>query len=135
MFQQRLALNVANKPSLPSRAESTDKLLKLKFKKIKESARARDLKSMREGILTWGKILFSDSSCDTLKKLALKLDDSHILNQFTELDRELFRNDSDKGSNLDCDLLIERLTAQAKLRQKNHVPKDNYHELKNLYPT
>ena len=135
MFQQRRALNVANKPSLPSRAESTDKLLKLKFKKIKESARARDLKSMREGILTWGKILFSDSSCDTLKKLALKLDDSHILNQFTELDRELFRNDSDKGSNLDCDLLIERLTAQAKLRQKNHVPKDNYHELKNLYPT
>jgi hypothetical protein len=105
------------------------------FKKIKESARTRDLKSMREGILAWGKILFSDGSCDTLKKLALKLDDSYILNQFKELDRELFRNGDDKDSSLNCDHLIERLAEQGKLKQKNHVLENNYHDLKNLYPT
>ena len=135
MFQQRRALNSANKPSLPSSSESTDKLLKVKFKRIKESARTRDLKSMRERILTWGKILFTDDSCDTLKKLALKLDDSDILNQFRELDRELFRNGDDKVSSLDCDYLIERLAEQGKLRQENHALENNYHELKNLYPT
>ena len=135
MFQQRRALNSTNKPSLPSSSESTDKLLKVKFKKIKESAHTRDLKSMREGILTWGKILFSDDSCDTLKKLALKLDDLDILNQFKELDRELFRNGDDKGSRLDCDHLIERLAEQGKSRQENHALENNYHELKNLYPT
>ena len=135
MFQQRRALNSANKPSFPSSSESTDKLLKVKFKKIKESAHTRDLKSMREGILTWGKILFSDDSCDTLKKLALKLDDLDILNQFKELDRELFRNGDNKVSSLDCDYLIERLAEQGKLRQENHALENNYHELKNLYPT
>lgn len=135
MFQQRRALNSTNKPSLPSSSESTDKLLKVKFKKIKESAHTRDLKSMREGILTWGKILFSDDSCDTLKKLALKLDDLDILNQFKELDRELFRNGDNKVSSLDCDYLIERLAEQGKLRQENHALENNYHELKNLYPT
>ena len=135
LFQQRRALNSANKPSLPSSSESTNKLLRVEFKRIKESARTRDLKSMREGILTWGKILFSDDSCDTLKKLALKLDDLDILNQFKELDRELFRNSDDKGSRLDCDHLIERLAEQGKLRQKNHALENNYHELKNLYPT
>ena len=135
MFQQRRALNSANKPSFPSSSESTDKLLKVEFKRIKESARTRDLKSMREGILTWGKILFSDDSCDTLKKLALKLDDLDILNQFKELDRELFRNGDDKVSSLDCDYLIERLAEQGKLRQGNHALENNYHGLKNLYPT
>ena len=135
MFQQRRALNSTNKPSLPSSSESTDKLLKVKFKKIKESAHTRDLKSMREGILTWGKILFSDDSCDTLKKLALKLDDLDILNQFKELDRELFRNGDNKVSSLDCDYLIKRLAEQGKLRQENHALENNYHELKNLYPT
>ena len=135
MFHQRRVLNSANKPSLPSSSESTNKLLKVEFKRIKESARTRDLKSMREGILTWGKILFSDDSCDTLKKLALKLDDLDILNQFKELDRELFRNGDDKGSRLDCDHLIERLAEQGKLRQKNHALENNYHGLKNLYPT
>jgi len=135
LFQQRRALNFANKPSLPTSSESTDKLLKVTFKKIKESARTRDLKSMREGILAWGKILFSDGSCDTLKKLALKLDDSYILNQFKELDRELFRNGDDKDSSLNCDHLIERLAEQGKLKQKNHVLENNYHDLKNLYPT
>jgi hypothetical protein len=135
MFRQRRALNSTNKPSLPSSSESTDKLLKVKFKKIKESAHTRDLKSMREGILTWGKILFSDDSCDTLKKLALKLDDLDILNQFKELDRELFRNGDNKVSSLDCDYLIERLAEQGKLRQENHALENNYHELKNLYPT
>ena len=135
MFQQRRALNSANKPSLPPSSESTDKLLKLEFKRIKESARTRDLKSMREGILTWGKILFSDDSCDTLKKLALKLDDLDILNQFKELDRELFRNGDNKVPSLDCDYLIERLAQQGKLRQENHALENNYHELKNLYPT
>ena len=135
MFQQRRALNSANKPSFPSSSESTDKLLKVEFKRIKESARTRDLKSMREEILTWGKILFSDDSCDTLKKLALKLDDLDILNQFKELDRELFRNGDDKVSSLDCDYLIERLAEQGKLRQGNHALENNYHGLKNLYPT
>ena len=135
MFQQRRALNSANKPSFPSSSESTDKLLKVEFKRIKESARTRNLKSMREEILTWGKILFSDDSCDTLKKLALKLDDLDILNQFKELDRELFRNGDDKVSSLDCDYLIERLAEQGKLRQGNHALENNYHGLKNLYPT
>ena len=135
MFHQRRVLNSANKPSLPSSSESTNKLLKVEFKRIKESARTRDLKSMREGILTWGKILFSDDSCDTLKKLALKLDDLDILNQFKELDRELFRNGDDKVSSLDCDYLIERLAEQGKLRQGNHALENNYHGLKNLYPT
>ena len=135
MFQQRRALNSANTPSFPSSSESTDKLLKVEFKRIKESARTRDLKSMREEILTWGKILFSDDSCDTLKKLALKLDDLDILNQFKELDRELFRNGDDKVSSLDCDYLIERLAEQGKLRQGNHALENNYHGLKNLYPT
>ena len=82
-----------------------------------------------------GKILFSDDSCDTLKKLALKLDDLDILNQFKELDRELFRNGDDKVSSLDCDYLIERLAEQGKLRQGNHALENNYHGLKNLYPT
>ena len=135
IFQRRRMLKVVSNLSGPTKTLSADNILKLNFKKIERGARSRDLMSMREGILAWGKIICSDKSCNTLKKLAQKLEDTDISNQFIELDRELFRGDDKNESKLDCDLLLKRLEAKGTLMRKSHEPKTNIYELRDLYPT
>ena len=121
-------------PALAKRSTETQTsaLLNLKqqLKVIETQAQRNDLIGMRDGILTWGQCLFSETPPTTIKQLATLLDDADLEAQFVQLDRQLYKGDSADG--LDITLLLKRLKQQSTFSRATKP--DLGAGLKPLYP-
>lgn len=121
-------------PALVKRSTETQTsaLLNLKqqLKAIETQAQRNDLIGMRDGILTWGQCLFSETPPTTIKQLATLLGDADLEAQFVQLDRQLYKGDSADG--LDIILLLKRLKQQSTFSRA--AKPDLGAGLKPLYP-
>lgn len=121
-------------PALVKRSTETQTsaLLNLKqqLKAIETQAQRNDLIGMRDGILTWGQCLFSETPPTTIKQLATLLGDADLEAQFVQLDRQLYKGDSADG--LDITLLLKRLKQQSTFSRA--AKPDLGAGLKPLYP-
>ena len=105
--------------------------LKQKLKAIEIQAHKNNLMSMRDAILVWGRQLFAETPPTTLKDLSLLLADLELQQQFTQLDRQLYKDDA-SGDQLDIQLLLQRLKQQSSFSRKSTAKRGQ--ELQSLYP-
>lgn len=105
--------------------------LKQKLKAIEIEAHKNNLMGMRDAILVWGRQLFAQTPPTTLKELSLLLADVELQHQFTQLDRQLFKDDA-SGDQLDIELLLKRLKQQSSFSRKSTAKRGQ--ELQSLYP-
>ena len=105
--------------------------LKQKFKAIEIQADKNNMMGMRDAILVWGRQLFAETPPTTLKDLSLLLADVELQQQFTQLDRQLYKDDA-SGDQLDIQLLLQRLKQQSSFSRKSTATRGQ--ELKSLYP-
>ena len=105
--------------------------LKQKLKAIEIQADKNNLMGMREAILVWGRQLFAETPPTTLKDLSLLLADMELQQQFTPLDRQLYKADT-SGDPLDIPLLLKRLKQQSNFSRKSTAERGQ--ELQSLYP-
>jgi len=105
--------------------------LKQKFKAIEIQADKNNMMGMRDAILVWGRQLFAETPPTTLKDLSLLLADVELQQQFTQLDRQLYKDDA-SGDQLDIQLLLQRLKQQSSFSRKSTATRGQ--ELQSLYP-
>ena len=105
--------------------------LKQKLKAIEIQADKNNLMGMRDAILVWGRQLFAETPPTTLKDLSLLLADMELQQQFTQLDRQLYKADT-SGDPLDIPLLLKRLKQQSSFSRKSTAKRGQ--ELQSLYP-
>ena len=105
--------------------------LKQKFKAIEIQADKNNMMGMRDAILIWGRQLFAETPPTTLKDLSLLLADLELQQQFTQLDRQLYK-DNASGDQLDIQLLLQRLKQQSSFSRKSTATRGQ--ELQSLYP-
>ena len=105
--------------------------LKQKFKAIEIQADKNNMMGMRDAILVWGRQLFAETPPTTLKDLSLLLADLELQQQFTQLDRQLYKDDA-SGDQLDIQLLLQRLKQQSSFSRKSTAKRGQ--ELQSLYP-
>ena len=105
--------------------------LKQKFKAIEIQADKNNMMGMRDAILVWGRQLFAETPPTTLKDLSLLLADLELQQQFTQLDRQLYK-DNASGDQLDIQLLLQRLKQQSSFSRKSTATRGQ--ELQSLYP-
>ena len=105
--------------------------LKQKFKAIEIQADKNNMMGMRDAILVWGRQLFAETPPTTLKDLSLLLADLELQQQFTQLDRQLYKDDA-SGDQLDIQLLLQRLKQQSSFSRKSTATRGQ--ELQSLYP-
>ncbi|MGX4675986.1 BatD family protein [SAR92 clade bacterium H246] len=105
--------------------------LKQKFKAIEIQADKNNMMGMRDAILVWGRQLFAETPPTTLKDLSLLLADVELQQQFTQLDRQLYKDDA-SGDQLDIQLLLQRLKQQSSFSRKSTAKRGQ--ELQSLYP-
>ncbi len=105
--------------------------LKQKLKAIEIQADKNNLMGMRDAILVWGRQLFAETPPTTLKDLSLLLADMELQQQFTQLDRQLYKADT-SGDPLDIPLLLKRLKQQSSFSRKSTAERGQ--ELQSLYP-
>jgi hypothetical protein len=105
--------------------------LKQKLKAIEIQADKNNLMGMRDAILVWGRQLFAETPPTTLKDLSLLLADMELQQQFTQLDRQLYKADT-SGDPLDIPLLLKRLKQQSNFSRKSTAERGQ--ELQSLYP-
>lgn len=105
--------------------------LKQKFKAIEIQADKNNMMGMRDAILVWGRQLFAETPPTTLKDLSLLLADLELQQQFTQLDRQLYK-DNASGDQLDIQLLLQRLKQQSSFSRKSTAKRGQ--ELQSLYP-
>lgn len=105
--------------------------LKQKLKAIEIQADKNNLMGMRDAILVWGRQLFAETPPTTLKDLSLLLADMELQQQFTQLDRQLYKADT-SGDPLDIPLLLKRLKQQSGFSRKSTAERGQ--ELQSLYP-
>ena len=86
-------------------------------------------------ILIWGKTLFSERPPNTLKALAVSLQDTAIQQQFEQLDRQLYQGIMGDSEALDIDQLLRHLRKQSTFSRGTNQAKSAGHGLKDLYPT
>ena len=105
--------------------------LKQKFKAIEIQADKNNMMGMRDAILVWGRQLFAETPPTTLKDLSLLLADLELQQQFTQLDRQLYKDDA-SGDQLDIQLLLQRLKQQSSFSRKSTATRGQ--KLQSLYP-
>ncbi len=105
--------------------------LKQKFKAIEIQADKNNMMGMRDAILVWGRQLFAETPPTTLKDLSLLLADLELQQQFTQLDRQLYKDDA-SGDQLDIQLLLQRLKQQSSFSRKSTAKRGQ--KLQSLYP-
>lgn len=105
--------------------------LKQKLKAIEIQADKNNLMGMRDAILVWGRQLFAETPPTTLKDLSLLLADMELQQQFTQLDRQLYKADT-SGDPLDIPLLLKRLKQQSSFSRKSTAERGQ--KLQSLYP-
>ena len=105
--------------------------LKQKFKAIEIQADKNNMMGMRDAILVWGRQLFAETPPTTLKDLSLLLADLELQQQFTQLDRQLYK-DNASGDQLDIQLLLQRLKQQSGFSRKSTAKRGQ--EFQSLYP-
>jgi len=105
--------------------------LKQKFKAIEIQADKNNMMGMRDAILVWGRQLFAETPPTTLKDLSLLLADVELQQQFTQLDRQLYKDDA-SGDQLDIQLLLQRLKQQSSFSRKSTAKRGQ--KLQSLYP-
>jgi hypothetical protein len=105
--------------------------LKQKFKAIEIQADKNNMMGMRDAILIWGRQLFAETPPTTLKDLSLLLADLELQQQFTQLDRQLYKDDA-SGDQLDIQLLLQRLKQQSSFSRKSTAKRGQ--KLQSLYP-
>ena len=105
--------------------------LKQKLKAIEIQADKNNLMGMRDAILVWGRQLFAETPPTTLKDLSLLLADMELQQQFTQLDRQLYKADT-SGDSLDIPLLLKHLKQQSSFSRKSTAKRGQ--ELQSLYP-
>ena len=105
--------------------------LKQKFKAIEIQADKNNMMGMRDAILVWGRQLFAETPPTTLKDLSLLLADLELQQQFTQLDRQLYKDDA-SGDQLDIQLLLQRLKQQSGFSRKSTAKRGQ--EFQSLYP-
>lgn len=105
--------------------------LKQKFKAIEIQADKNNMMGMRDAILVWGRQLFAETPPTTLKDLSLLLADVELQQQFTQLDRQLYKDDA-SGDQLDIQLLLQRLKQQSSFSRKSTAKRGQ--EFQSLYP-
>ena len=105
--------------------------LKQKFKAIEIQADKNNMMGMRDAILVWGRQLFAETPPTTLKDLSLLLADLELQQQFTQLDRQLYKDDA-SGDQLDIQLLLQRLKQQSSFSRKSTAKRGQ--EFQSLYP-
>lgn len=105
--------------------------LKQKLKAIEIQADKNNLMGMRDAILVWGRQLFAETPPTTLKDLSLLLADMELQQQFTQLDRQLYKADT-SGDPLDIPLLLKRLKQQSGFSRKSTAERGQ--KLQSLYP-
>ena len=105
--------------------------LKQKFKAIEIQADKNNMMGMRDAILVWGRQLFAETPPTILKDLSLLLADLELQQQFTQLDRQLYK-DNASGDQLDIQLLLQRLKQQSSFSRKSTATRGQ--ELQSLYP-
>lgn len=128
LFGRRRQLPVTQTSS----ATKTSALLNLKqhLKGVETQAKQNNLMGMRDGILVWGQCLFAETPPTTLKQLAALLDDTELQEQFAQLDRQLYKGETDDV--LDITLLLKRLKQQSNFSRGGKT--DLGAGLKPLYP-
>lgn len=110
-------------------------ILKQHFKAIELQAETGNLSAVREAILMWGRILFTENPPKTLRALAMELEDRELQRQFDQLDRQLYQDDEHTVNSLDLTLLLARLSKQSRFRAKKGSEHHNDHQLRELYPS
>ena len=115
--------------------ESARLSLRQRLKAVQLAADANNLMAMRDAILAWGKVLFSDTPPNTLKALAMDLQDADLGGQFEQLDRELYKGITLDSEALDIDLLLRRLKTQSTFSRGAGDGKKTGRGLEDLYPT
>ena len=125
-----------DKTQITSKPEHSALLtLKQQLKAIEDAAKNDDYMAMRDAILIWGKTLFSERPPNTLKALAVSLQDTAIQQQFEQLDRQLYQGIMGDSEALDIDQLLRHLRKQSTFSRGTNQAKSAGHGLKDLYPT
>ena len=105
--------------------------LKQQLKAIEIQAKQNNLRGMRDAILSWGQCLFAETPPTTLKELAELLDDAELQQQFAQLDRQLYKGETDNEL-LDITELLKFLKQQSTFSRSTKVSRGI--GLKPLYP-
>ena len=105
--------------------------LKQQLKAIEIQAKQNNLRGMRDAILSWGQCLFAETPPTTLKELAELLDDAELQQQFAQLDRQLYKGETDNEL-LDITELLKCLKQQSTFSRSTKVSRGI--GLKPLYP-
>jgi hypothetical protein len=101
------------------------------LKKIEKLAADNRLAEMRDSIIHWGAEVFSQQPPRSLNQLADLMANSELKQQFNQLDQSLFKADSGKDANVDCQSIIKALRQFVPVKTPNHSARK---ELKPLYP-
>ena len=121
--------NTPSRPVLEEKNNITN--AKYWLNQTAKHAADNNLGVMRDSILLWGAEVFSQQPPRSLNQLADLMANSELKQQFDILDKELFKPDSKKSTELDTAVIIKSL----KNFKPASVKKGRGIKLKSLYPT
>ncbi|MBT3797523.1 MAG: protein BatD [Porticoccaceae bacterium] len=108
--------------------------LKQQLRAIESEAKDENLMAMRDAILRWGKILFTENPPSTLKSLGDLLGNPSISQLFAQLDQQLYQHNGVPATTLDVTLLLASLKKESNF-SRGSASKDNAGTaLQSLYP-
>ena len=108
--------------------------LKQQLRAIESEAKDENLMAMRDAILRWGKILFTENPPSTLKSLGDLLGNPSISQLFAQLDQQLYQYNGVPETTLDVALLLASLKKESNF-SRGSASKDNAGTaLQSLYP-
>ena len=108
--------------------------LKQQLRAIESEAKDENLMAMRDAILRWGKILFTENPPSTLKSLGDLLGNPSISQLFAQLDQQLYQYNGVPETTLDVALLLASLKKESNFN-RGSASKDNAGTaLQSLYP-
>ncbi len=115
----------------PKKAPEAVITAKQQLKKIEKLAANNQLAEMRDSILHWGAEVFPQQPPRSLNQLADLMENSELKQQFSQLDKSLFKADSDKEFEVESVNIIKALKKFVPVKIKNTSVRK---ELKPLYP-
>ena len=108
--------------------------LKQQLRAIESEAKDENLMAMRDAILRWGKILFTENPPSTLKSLGDLLGNPSISQLFAQLDQQLYQHNGGPDATLDVVVLLASLKKESNF-SRGSASKDNAGTaLQSLYP-
>ena len=120
--------------ALPRQAQSarteTRLLLKQQISAVEKAANKKDFQGVRDGILSWGRLLFTGEPVHSLQQIANLLDSPQLAEQFNMLDQHLYNSHS--AYEPDLKRLLHLLKTAAVL--VSTAKKAAHGALKPLYP-